>query len=122
MGNHQLDQARAETRPHVERHNQASATANDARTALHHHLLDARRSAAQLSQIPELEQQCDALDTWRRWATGGPIDTNHLGAAVDTLLTDTGPHANHYRALGQLVQQWAAGAGIDLSDPANRRA
>ena len=112
--NHQLDQARAKAHPHVERYNQASAAVNDARTALHQHLLDARRECRTASQIPELEQRRDALDTWRDWATGGTVDPAHLGTAVDSLVTVTGPHANRYRALGQLVQQWAAGAGIDL--------
>ena len=50
-------------------------------------------------------------------AAGTSIDTNHLGAAVDTLTTGTGPNSNHYRALGHLVQQWAAGAGIDRPTP-----
>jgi hypothetical protein len=45
------------------------------------------------------------------------LDANYLGAAVDKLITATGPHANHSRALGQLVQQWAASAGIDLPTP-----
>jgi hypothetical protein len=57
------------------------------------------------------------LDTWHRWAAGDTVDTNHLGAAIDRLITATGPHANHARALGQLVQQWAASAGIDRPTP-----
>ena len=66
-----------------------------------------------LTTIPDLERRCDALETWGRWAAGDTLDTNHLGAAVDILITGTGPNSNHYRALGRHVQQWAAGAGID---------
>jgi hypothetical protein len=115
--NHQLDQARARARPHVERHSRASATVNDSQTALHHHFLDARRARHTLNQIPELEQRRDARDTWHQWAAGGTVDANYLGAAVDKLITATGPHVNHSRALGQLVQQWAASAGIDPPTP-----
>jgi conjugative relaxase-like TrwC/TraI family protein len=111
---HQLDQAHAEAGPHLESYSRASATVNDARTALNHHFLDARRDRHTLHQIPELEQRRDALDTWYRWAAGGTVDASHLGAAIDSLITATGPHADHARVLGQLAQQWAASAGIDL--------
>jgi hypothetical protein len=115
--NHQLDQVLARAAPHDERYNRASATATDAHTALHHHLLDARRDLHTRTTIPELEQRCDALDTWHRWATGATIDANHLGAAVDTLLTATGRDANQYRALGQVVRQSATTIGVDLPTP-----
>jgi hypothetical protein len=114
--NHQLDQARAEARPHVARYELAVATVNDARAALHHHYLDARRDPHTPSQVSEPEQRRDALDTWRRWAAGGTVDANLL-STVDKLITNTGPQANHSRALGQVIQQWAAGADIDLPTP-----
>jgi conjugative relaxase-like TrwC/TraI family protein len=121
LANDQLDQARAEARPHVERYERASAIANDAHTALHHHLLDARRERHTFNQTPELEQRRDALDTWRRWSAGADVDEDRLGATVDTLLHASGPHANHCRALGRVVQHWANSTGVDLPTPAPSR-
>jgi hypothetical protein len=112
--NHQLDQARAEAGPHVERYERALAIANDARTALHHHLVDARRDRQTRNLMPDLEKRCDVLDTWSRWAAGAVTDANRLGAAVDTLLTVTGPHASQCRALGRVVRRWATTNDIEL--------
>ena len=81
--NHQLDQAEAETRPHIERYNRATAAADNARTALHHHLLDTRRDRLVSTTIPDLKQQCDALDTWRRWPPA-PASTPTTSALPST--------------------------------------
>jgi hypothetical protein len=61
-----------------------------------------------LNQMPDLEKRCGDLDTWSRWAGG---------AAVDKMLNATGPHANHCRALGRVVRQWATTNGIELPTP-----
>jgi conjugative relaxase-like TrwC/TraI family protein len=118
---HQLDRARALARPHVARYSRASAAANDAHDALHHHL-NGRRERHTPNYIRELEQRCDALDSWRRWATGDTIDGHRLAAALDRLLAANGIDADQDRALGQVVQQWATTTGVDLptQQPAKR--
>ena len=77
-------------------------------------------STARSTRSANLQQRCAALDTWRRWAAGATIDGHELGAAVDTLLTATGPDAHHCRALGQVVQHWA-NATASTCQTRNRR-
>ncbi len=61
------------------------------------------------------EEHIHALDTWRDWANGRPIDSEGLVTAL-TLLHE---HASHQPADGtqllvDAIHRWAAKQGIEL--------
>ena len=69
--------------------------------------------------LPEHHQagreHLDALDTWRDWANGKPIDNDRLVAAVESLHE----HAAHQpddgtQLLADATHRWAAKRGIEL--------
>ena len=98
---------------------------NSIRTEARQDLEAARRDLRSNDQIerwsylPErlqaIEDRIDALDTWREWAVGKPIDTERLIAAVTSLQE----RASHERADGtQLLvdatDRWAAKHRVEL--------
>lgn len=66
-------------------------------------------------RVDDLHARVDALDTWRRWADGDPINVSELAAAVQTLcdpkLRNVSPG---YQRLGNTVSRWASDAGLEL--------
>ncbi len=71
------------------------------------------------SYLPErlqaIEDGIDALDTWRDWANGKPIDGARLVTAVSYLHELSSiSYANGTRLLAEATYRWAARKGIEL--------
>ena len=86
---HRLDELQAQSGPHLESYNAASASVDAARARLDDH---DSRTRLHRRTVDLLERRADALDTWRRWARGDTVDIHELGGAIDVLRTDAGQH------------------------------
>lgn len=64
-----------------------------------------------------VEERIDALDTWRDWANGKPIDREHLTAALTTLREHAPDGAEGTQLLVGATHRWAVEQGIDLHPP-----
>ena len=110
--------------PHAS--NPASPTRNEhiareqieaARAALSNHDMYAK-----WQHLPErlsaAKARVDALDTWHDWATGKPVDHQHLTEAV-TALHEIAAHEPDVgaRQLADVLHQWAEQRGIQLTPP-----
>lgn len=68
-----------------------------------------------------LEARISALETWRRWAEGEPVNIDAFVAAAETLndprvRMDT----NAYRVLGDVITHWPSDSGLQLRLVATR--
>ncbi|MBA3289469.1 MAG: relaxase domain-containing protein [Acidimicrobiia bacterium] len=98
----------------LERYHAAVTSVEDARTQLRHHDLATQLDPVD-QRIPDLTLTAAALVAWQRWASGDTITATKLRDTVHTLGGTTGTdRGDHHRALAQVIQTWAATAGLDL--------
>lgn len=63
------------------------------------------------------EQQVDALETWRSWATGNALPGARLRDVVAVLDSERGPHGHRYRQLGDRLGEALTSHGLELNRP-----
>ena len=115
-----LDQTTASLKTVEHRVSPAVATYNAANDAVRQ-ATDAARGHELISQLGrphdhaiDLHSRVAALETWRRWADGDPVNLDALAAAVQTL---NDPKlrtvSNGYSMLGEAITHWASDTGLE---------
>jgi hypothetical protein len=110
------EQKLADANQHAEPTNRAR---NSAKQDLSHarHTLSSNDILDRWNYHPErlrdAETRVDALDTWRQWAQGHPVDRNLLADTVETL-TNSPDTAIDLLPLANVVRHWAGQKNIDL--------
>ena len=115
----------AEAQQQLAQAKQHSSAPDERRAVARHDLQTARRDLSnhdmfqRWQYLPEhlqaAEQHIVALDTWRDWANGKPIDREHLVSALTSLREHASPErADGTQLLADATHRWAAKQGIEL--------
>jgi hypothetical protein len=65
-------------------------------------------------RLRDAETRIDALDTWKQWAQGHPVDREELAASVEALSHSPEAAIDGTLALANVVRQWAHQNNIDI--------